>query len=268
MDVPNREHYDQLYKEDYMSGFTDIYEYCRLKTVLMTLCYLKKTFTPQTILDVGCGQGRYLGIVRQFYENSMLAGIDISEVAISKAREKFPESIFYISSAEKMDCIPDASIDFIITIELLEHVQDVRKTVSEFSRVLKPNGRILFTTPCANRYSFEWFSNFFSQTLEKSPDGFNRFGTDPYEHVRRLTSDDISQVFSEVNLSVEKIRFRAHFFTRLSYLIYTTLRKKYNKPVLFKFFAELAFIDWRLFRWLPNGATMIGIGKKYDRYVK
>jgi len=262
MKTPNSEHYDRLYEEGYMSGFTDIYEYCRFKTVISMLDYLKSVKNPKNILDIGCGQGRYISIAKTFFKNSEFIGLDFSEVAITKARQYHPDSTFYLGQAEDLKMIPDQSIDLIITIELFEHVYDFRKTIKECSRVLKPGGRILFTTPCANRFSVEWFENFLSNTLEKTNEGYNRFGTDPYEHLRRLTSNDVKRTFSEYGIIIDKIRFRAHIFTRISYRISTKLKRKYQRNVMFKFFAELAFLDWRFFRLFPNGATMIGIGRK------
>ncbi|GEM_PF-6193699 len=264
--APGTEHYNKLYSAGYMSNFTDIYEWCRHKTVRHMLGYLSKSHRPERVLDVGCGQGRYIGLAKTYFGDSAFSGVDFSDVAIAKARENHPDGLFFVSRAEELSAIPDASIDLLITIELLEHVYDVKKTVSEFSRVLKPNGWILFTTPCANRFSFEWFQNYFSKTLQKAKDGFNRFGTDPYEHVRRLTSDDVVNIFSESGLQVKKIRFRAHFFTRIAWLIMESLKKRKSSiarsPATLRLLSEFAYLDWRFFRFLPNGATMIGLGRK------
>lgn len=264
--IPGTEHYNKLYSDGYMQGFTDIYEWCRLKTVNSMLGHLSGFLKPENILDVGCGQGRYIGVTKSFFKNSCFWGVDFSETAIAKAKENYPDAVFHVGRAEELSSIPDQSIDLLITIELLEHVYDVYKTIGEFSRVLKPDGWILFTTPCSNRFSLEYFQNYFAKTLEKTADGFNRFGTDPYEHVRRLTSSNAVNIFSQCGLKMERLRFRAHLFTRMSWLTMNWFKNKfpfaYKKPWVFRLFAELAYLDWRLFRWLPNGATMIGIGRK------
>jgi 2-polyprenyl-3-methyl-5-hydroxy-6-metoxy-1,4-benzoquinol methylase len=49
-----------------------------------------------------------------------------------------------------------SSFDFVISIEVLKHVADVRKAIQEIVRVLTPGGTALITTPCANRFSFPW----------------------------------------------------------------------------------------------------------------
>lgn len=43
--------------------------------------------------------------------------------------------------------IPDGSIDFVFSSEVIEHVYDTENAVREISRVLKPGGKLLVTTP-------------------------------------------------------------------------------------------------------------------------
>jgi 2-polyprenyl-3-methyl-5-hydroxy-6-metoxy-1,4-benzoquinol methylase len=54
---------------------------------------------------------------------------------------------------------PDRSFDLVISVEVLEHVGDVTKSAKEISRLLAPGRLAVLTTPCANRFSIEWFYN-------------------------------------------------------------------------------------------------------------
>lgn len=47
---------------------------------------------------------------------------------------------------------PRNSFDFILSFDVLEHVADWKKALSEFARTLKPGGKLLFTAPF-NKYS-------------------------------------------------------------------------------------------------------------------
>jgi ubiquinone/menaquinone biosynthesis C-methylase UbiE len=255
--IADASHYDALYSAgDYMSGSTDVFEYCRLKTIHRSLEKLAREFSPESILEVGCGQGRCLEIARRYFPKSRLLGFDFSKTALAAAHSRLPDATFYEGVAEDLGSVPAESVDVVLNIEVLEHVVDVRKTIGEFTRVLKPGGRVLITTPCANRLSLEWTANFLTGRLQEMPDGFHRFATDPPEHIRRLNSEELNQIMREADLILDWIRFRGHLFTWPCYM--AERRVRHFLPL----FGEIAFLDWRLLRWFPNGSSMIGQWKK------
>lgn len=61
---------------------------------------------------------------------------------------------------------PDASFDVILCSEVFEHLPDALKALDEFSRLLKPNGRLITTAPFA---SFVHFAPYHYAT------GFSRY---------------------------------------------------------------------------------------------
>lgn len=251
--APDAQHYDSLYRAEYMAGFDDVYEYCRARAVASVLPAVGKRIRPRRILDVGCGQGRYTGLLRSYFPKMEYVGIDFSEVAVAKAREKYPSLTFSVGLAESLGTIPDMSFDMVISIEVLEHVVDAHRVVGEFARVLRPGGGVLLTTPCANRFSLEWFENLMAGGVAGSADGYQKFRTDPPEHVRRFTEKQLSSLLRRARLEREWVRYRGHFFTRPCYLVHRLIGRWL--PLL----GEVAYLDWRLFRRLPNGATMIGL---------
>jgi ubiquinone/menaquinone biosynthesis C-methylase UbiE len=260
MRIAEASDYDALYATGgYMTGATDVYEYSRLKTIHASLRKLASEFSPESILEVGCGQARWFEIIRQYFPHSRLLGVDFSTTAIAAARSRFPEATFYVGVAEDLGSIPNGSVDLVLNVEVLEHVANARKTVSEFARVLKPQGHVLITTPCANRFSLEWTVNFLRHRLQEMPDGFHRFGTDPPEHIRRLNSKELNEIMMEAGLTQDWVHFRARFFTWPSFVAarlgghFAVVRQ-----LLLRVFGEIAYLDWRLFRWFTNGASMIG----------
>lgn len=61
---------------------------------------------------------------------------------------------------------PDASFDVILCSEVFEHLPDVQKALDEFSRLLKPGGKLIITAPFA---SFVHFAPYHYAT------GFSRY---------------------------------------------------------------------------------------------
>ena len=101
------------------------------------------------ILENGCGVGVYL---ERLSEQSQLAvGLEFD---FQRAQEAHINSANILNAAGENLPLPDASIDFMLSHEVLEHVRDDRKCVEEMARVLAPGGRMAVFVP--NRgYPFE-----------------------------------------------------------------------------------------------------------------
>jgi 2-polyprenyl-6-hydroxyphenyl methylase / 3-demethylubiquinone-9 3-methyltransferase len=101
----------------------------------------------KTALEVGCGGGILTEeICKMGFRTS---GIDPAEESLNTARnhaESEGLSIHYeIGSGEDIP-YSDASLDFVFCCDVLEHVSDLPKVISEISRVLKPEGVFIYDT--------------------------------------------------------------------------------------------------------------------------
>ena len=109
-----------------------------------------------SVLDVGGRKSPYtIGIPARVtvidlpreteIQNSLNLGINDAIVEQVKKRRSNIEDVVF----GDMTCssFPDNSFDFVVSVEVLEHVEEDEKFVSEVSRVLKPGGRFLMTTP-------------------------------------------------------------------------------------------------------------------------
>ena len=100
------------------------------------------------ILDYGCGVGPAIEKVMEFNPKK-ITGIDISEVSILKAKERFP------GSKSKVELLVDNcesttfsnnKFDIVYGLGILHHLQ-FSKCINEISRILKPDGTLLFIEP-------------------------------------------------------------------------------------------------------------------------
>jgi ubiquinone/menaquinone biosynthesis C-methylase UbiE len=108
------------------------------------------------ILDIGCGLGMYVSRFRQFSDD--VYGVDIDPEKISRASEWLPN--LRVAPAERLP-FDDESFDVLLLNEVIEHVDDDRRTVQEAYRVLAPGGHIIIYAP--NRmYPFETHGFFFA----------------------------------------------------------------------------------------------------------
>ena len=74
-----------------------------------------------------------------------------------RALERKPASILvYQSRIERMDHLDDDSVDVVVSISALEHMEPtaIKQAIKEFRRVLKPGGRVIVTTSAAEKGDF------------------------------------------------------------------------------------------------------------------
>ena len=94
----------------------------------------------QSVLDVACGDGRFLASV--FKRKPIKGfGIDISEKMAARAAAKNPGMEFYVSGCEKMP-FPDASMDIITVCAAYHHFPDTAAFAEEARRIVKPGGSL------------------------------------------------------------------------------------------------------------------------------
>jgi SAM-dependent methyltransferase len=247
--------YDARYEQGYMQDFVDPYEACRVVTIDDTLRSLSNE--PRRILDFGCGEGRYLEVVHRHFPDAQLVGCDISKVALEHARRNRPSADYVLMDEGRLPA-PDGSFDLILSVEVLEHVADVGLATRELARLLAPNGHLVVTTPCANPGSLEWVLNRLRGGLQQTPDGFGRFATDEPGHLRRLTSRDLRVLLQRAGLVVDRVDFRAQLFAALMVRTPRRIARLVGDAGMVRF----GLLDWRLFRRLPNAATMVVVAQR------
>ena len=115
------------------------------------------------ILVVGCGSQNEMSIVN---DEAKATGIDISEVAIKKARKQFPQFNFMVADATKLP-FDDKEFDCVVCSEVIEHIENRGKALSEIKRVLKDGGTFIITTP--NWWSWYGLARFFAEKLFSKP---------------------------------------------------------------------------------------------------
>lgn len=100
-----------------------------------------------TIMDFGCGAGHLIEEMRRVNPAAHFIGIDVSEEALQRAKERCPYAEFHHIDDGGTVPLHDGSVDFILSSEVIEHVYDTENMVAEMGRTLCPGGRLLLTTP-------------------------------------------------------------------------------------------------------------------------
>ena len=102
------------------------------------------------LLDIGCGEGHLTSRYHQRYPAAEITALDYSISAISRAVEKYPGIDFVVADAyNPPHC--DGYFDVVVCNNLWEHVPDPLRLLSGISRVLKPLGSLVISTPSRYR---------------------------------------------------------------------------------------------------------------------
>lgn len=97
------------------------------------------------VLDVGCGDGSLLDALAGQRKDLELAGVDISPERLSFLRSARPSIHAEVDDAQTLATVADASIDVLLSSQVIEHVDDLRM-LGSVHRVLKPGGRAYLST--------------------------------------------------------------------------------------------------------------------------
>lgn len=99
------------------------------------------------VLDLGCGGGFMAEALA--LRGAAVMGVDPSEPALEAARRHAAEgslSIAYRQGVGEAIPVATGSMDVVVCVDVLEHVDDLDRVLDEVRRVLKPGGLFLFDT--------------------------------------------------------------------------------------------------------------------------
>jgi SAM-dependent methyltransferase len=108
-----------------------------------------------TTLEVCCGAGEAFSLLRGRVTRGI--GIDVSSVMLEAARRHHPgdDSLFVQGDATRMP-LADASIDTVVFLGGIHHVNDRARLFSEINRILKPGGRVCWREPVDDFFLWRW----------------------------------------------------------------------------------------------------------------
>ncbi len=100
---------------------------------------------PRNVLEVGFEKPDLSKLIANLPGVEYI-GVDLSEVSVKAARESGLSAFLVDVSKEKLP-FDDQSFDLVYCAEVIEHLFDPDFAMEEFTRVLRPNGKVLITTP-------------------------------------------------------------------------------------------------------------------------
>jgi 2-polyprenyl-3-methyl-5-hydroxy-6-metoxy-1,4-benzoquinol methylase len=177
---------------------------------------------PESFLDVGCGSGRYLKLMRQKgLDCSKIFGLELSEEGVRKLREEGFQA--FNERVESCTQIPESSIDVITMFHVIEHVDRPREVLEKLYGWLRPGGLLIMETPN--------FASLDGQIFR------NRFwgGYHFPRHWNIFSKDSLTKLVTQTGFTMESLRFQTgHAFWMWSF--HHWLKYGWNSPRLGRLF--------------------------------
>jgi ubiquinone/menaquinone biosynthesis C-methylase UbiE len=157
-----------------------------------------------TVLDVACGRGAVLfPAAQRVGATGTVIGIDLAEGMARETDAEIKRRGLAQADARQMDAetldFPDSFFDFVLCGFSMQFFPHLDRTLTEFRRVLKPNGRIAVTTWGDDDSRWNWFDELRtsygavmrlgSQTLDK-PEVIQRwFSQTGFSEIQIITKE-------------------------------------------------------------------------------
>ncbi len=107
------------------------------------------------ILDVGCGDGFHLALLKEYGRQGWkLEGVDTSDRAVEAARDAGLN--VHMGTVESAS-LPAESYDLVLLIATIEHVADPPAVMRAAARLLRPGGRVVIVTDNTATLDFRLF---------------------------------------------------------------------------------------------------------------
>lgn len=202
------------------------------------------------ILDVGTSTGTNLRMLREL-NYTKYVGLDFSHDAIRFCREKGLGEV--VKGDIKKLPFPDEVFDLVLATDIIEHIDDDAKAVSEISRVLKTDGHALITVPA---FMALW-----------------GLQDDVSHHQRRYRLHQLLALISKSGLKTKK----SHYFNFLLFAPIWVARKiirmcnlklksenQLNSPLINWILKKVFAVDIKLAKTLkpPFGVSILALAKK------
>jgi SAM-dependent methyltransferase len=125
--------FEEMYRQEEVEGF-DSWAQEDIGEIDKRLSFAIVDGVPaERILDVGCGKGAFTSLLVQ--PGREVVGVDISETAIRKARERQPDADFRVGTVDDLDEVAPGRFDLVIAMEILSYLEDWREALDRFAAI-------------------------------------------------------------------------------------------------------------------------------------
>lgn len=183
--------------------------------------FVVSEFGKGSLLDVGCGFGELIGVLREF--GFKVKGTAASKYEVDECKRKGLNVLFHDASNE----LPynNESFNFVLSIGSIEHIKGWQTALNEMHRVLTHGGKLLIETP--NHPVFRK-----SKKFKEAKEDFD------FVHLKEFGFDELRQELEKVGF--KDIKAHDKWFYYPNHFVFKPLHKiKPKKSLPYLFFSAV-----------------------------
>jgi len=107
----------------------------------------------RNLLDVGCGNGELISLIKSRFGGIELAGVDLSPEVVGRNRARYPSVKFDVLNIETSSLA--SQFDLVVSSEVIEHLNDRPKALTNMAAMVRPGGHLLLSSPSGKLFETE-----------------------------------------------------------------------------------------------------------------
>jgi len=194
------------------------------------------------ILEIGCGNGRFLSLLREYgCAEWELTGIDFSESAVRQC-----QALGIRATATRVEDLAaeDGTYDAILMMQLIEHLEDPRRSCERVRALLHPGGVFILETPNVGGLDYQLFRGRWWAPYH-FPRHWNLFSNTGLQRLLHETGFTVLRTDSLINTSSWIVSLHNLFLDR-GYPEWLVRLCHFQNPALLPPFVLIDFVRLRL----------------------
>jgi len=160
-----------------------------------------KKYLKGKCLDAGCGNGFTTSELNKITPS---VGLDISDIAIRKSKEKYPNIKFVKGSVTDLP-FKKNQFGCIFATEVIEHIEDTEAMFHEFNRVLKKNGHLIIIAPELTRLKNIFIALFY----------WDKYYYPTKTHIRFYSKKTLTEILKKFKFKIIHYEPEGRFFWKI-----------------------------------------------------
>ncbi len=164
------------------------------------------------ILEVGCGGGGMVRALKYYRPDLEVMGCDLSRTAARVAGHRSSDVDFAVANAYDLP-YASGSLAAYVMFDVLEHVEDPRRVLSEAHRLLEPGGILHLFVPCEGE--LHSLHGLLAKVGWRAKEQYGG-------HIQRFTLENLRELVSDLGFGIRRARWSAHLFNQIVDVAYFT----------------------------------------------